>query len=83
MSITPFNVILYICLISSFFRTMENETPLQHAIKRHLPVVVEVLCQRGVDMNITDNNNNCPLWQALDSGQEDIAQTLVIYYDID
>lgn len=38
---------------------------------------MEVLCQRGVDMNITDNNNNSPLWQALDSGQEDIAHTLV------
>ncbi|KAL4223226.1 Ankyrin repeat and FYVE domain-containing protein 1 [Mactra antiquata] len=58
-------------------KTTEDEVPLQHAIKRHLPVVVEVLCQRGVDMNMVDKKGNCPLWQALDSGQEDIAHTLV------
>ena len=61
----------------SHFRTLENQTPLQHAISRHLPVVVEVLCQRNVDMNTMDDTGNCPLWQALDSGQEDIAHTLV------
>ncbi|KAL3858016.1 hypothetical protein ACJMK2_012632 [Sinanodonta woodiana] len=58
-------------------RTPGKETPLQHAIKRHLPVVVDVLCERGVVMNVFDDNGNCPLWQALDSGQEDIAQSLV------
>jgi len=58
-------------------RSNENQTALQHAIKRHLPVVADVLCQRGVDMNTTGDNGDCPLWQSLDSGQEDIAQTLV------
>jgi len=62
---------------SRALRTPNQQTPLQHAIERHLPVVVEVLCQRGVDMNIPGPDGNCPLWQALDSGQEDIAHTLV------
>ena len=61
----------------AYFRTQEKQTPLQHAISRHLPMVVEVLCQRNVDMNTMDHTDNCPLWQALDSGQEDIAHTLV------
>ena len=56
---------------------MDNQTPLQHAIQRHMPVVVDVLCERGVDMNVVDSQGNCPLWQALDSGQEDVAHILV------
>ena len=28
-------------------------------------------------MDVTDSHGNCPLWQALDSGQEDIAHILV------
>lgn len=54
-----------------------GQTVIQHAISRHLPAVVEALCERGVKMDITDAEGNCPLWQALDSGQEDIAHTLV------
>ena len=42
-----------------------------------MPVVVDILCERGVDMNVVDSQGNCPLWQALDSGQEDIAHILV------
>lgn len=68
-------IYMYLCF---FFRSNENQTPVQHAIRRHLPVVVEVLCQRGVDMNTAGDSGDCPLWQALDSGQEDIAHTLVI-----
>ncbi|CAG5125828.1 unnamed protein product [Candidula unifasciata] len=55
----------------------DGQTVIQHAISRHLPAVVEALCERGVKMDITDAEGNCPLWQALDSGQEDIAHTLV------
>ncbi|XP_046578318.1 rabankyrin-5-like [Haliotis rubra] len=55
----------------------DNQTPIQHAISRHLPVVVDVLCTQKANMNVVDESGNCPLWQALDSGQEDIAQTLV------
>ncbi|KAK3787016.1 hypothetical protein RRG08_037295 [Elysia crispata] len=55
----------------------EGHTVIQHAISRHLPQVVEALCERGVNKDTTDAEGNCPLWQALDSGQEDIAKTLV------
>ena len=58
-------------------RTKDNQTCLQLAIKRHLPVVVDALCQRGANMNIVDESGDCPLWQALETGQEDIASTLV------
>ncbi|KAL5017224.1 hypothetical protein ScPMuIL_006813 [Solemya velum] len=58
-------------------KTVEDETPLQHAIKRHLPVVVDNLCKRGAAMSFIDKDGSCPIWQALDSGQEDIAQILV------
>ncbi|KAK7469532.1 hypothetical protein BaRGS_00036438, partial [Batillaria attramentaria] len=51
--------------------------PLQRAIARHLPVIVETLCGRGANMNVSDSEGNCPLWQALETGQEDIAQILV------
>ncbi|XP_077996108.1 rabankyrin-5-like isoform X2 [Glandiceps talaboti] len=58
-------------------KTKENETPLQLSIKRHLPVVVDALCVRGANMNVIDENGNPPLWVALESGQEDVASTLV------
>ena len=61
----------------SVCRSPDGETPLQHAITRHLPVVVDVLCTKGADMNVVNPTGNCPLWQALDTGQEDIAQCLV------
>ncbi|KAH9525638.1 Ankyrin repeat and FYVE domain-containing protein 1 [Bulinus truncatus] len=57
----------------------DEQSVIQHAISRHLPVVVEALCKRGVNKDITDTEGNCPLWQALDSGQEEIAHTLVKY----
>jgi ankyrin repeat protein len=56
-----------------------NLTALQLAIKRHLPLVVENLCKRGADMSVLDSEGNSPLWNALDSGQEDIASILVTY----
>lgn len=60
-------------------KTMDNVTPLQLAIKHKVGAVVEALCKRGADMSVKDENNNCPLWVALDSGEEDIASTLVRY----
>ncbi|XP_055862003.1 rabankyrin-5-like [Biomphalaria glabrata] len=55
----------------------DEQSVIQHAISRHLPVVVEALCKRGVNKDTIDAQGNCPLWQALDSGQEEIAHTLV------
>ncbi|CAF0854297.1 unnamed protein product [Brachionus calyciflorus] len=55
----------------------DNLTALQLAVKRHLPLVVENLCRRGADMSVLDSEGNSPLWNALDSGQEDIASILV------
>ena len=52
-------------------------SPIQLAVKHHLPSVVEALCQNGSKMNVMDENENSVLWNALDSGQEDIATILV------
>jgi hypothetical protein len=63
------------------FRSSEsNLTALQLAIKRHLPLVVENLCKRGADMSVLDSEGNSPLWNALDTGQEEIASILVIFF---
>ena len=58
-------------------RTKDNQTCLELAIKRHLVAVVDQLCKQGAAVNETDDNGDCPLWQALDTGQEDIASLLV------
>ncbi|XP_033101064.1 rabankyrin-5-like isoform X2 [Anneissia japonica] len=58
-------------------KTKAGETPLQLAIRRHLPVVVDALCVRGANMNTPDDDGNPPLWMALETGQEDVASTLV------
>ncbi|CAF4970877.1 unnamed protein product, partial [Rotaria sp. Silwood1] len=52
-------------------------SPIQLAVKHHLPSVVEALCRNGANMNVVDENGNSVLWNALDSGQEDIASILV------
>ncbi len=52
-------------------------SPIQLAVKHHLPSVVEALCRNGANMNVVDENENSVLWNALDSGQEDIATILV------
>jgi hypothetical protein len=69
-----FNGALQFLLVA---RTTDNETPLQLGIKCHLPDVVDTLCRRGVDVSVLDANNNCPLWVALETGQENIASILV------
>ena len=51
--------------------------PIQLAVKYHLPSVIEALCRNEVNMNVMDENGNSVLWNALDSGQEDIATILV------
>ncbi|XP_043269006.1 rabankyrin-5 isoform X2 [Venturia canescens] len=53
-------------------KTGEGETPLQLAVHCRLGEVVEALCRRGVDTSI-----GCPLWDALESEQEDTASVLV------
>ncbi|KAK4878403.1 hypothetical protein RN001_010909 [Aquatica leii] len=57
-------------------KTSEFESPLQLAIHCRLGDVVDALCLRGVDMSALDRVGNCPLWAALDSGQENIAAIL-------
>lgn len=57
--------------------SVDNLSALQLAIKRHLPLVVENLCRRGANMSVLDTEGNSPLWNALDSGQEEIASILV------
>lgn len=52
-------------------------SPIQLAVKYHLPSVIEALCRNAADMNVLDENGNSVLWNALDSGQEDIATILV------
>lgn len=52
-------------------------TPIQLAVKHHLPSVVEALCRNGANMNVFDENGDSVLWTALESGQEDIASILV------
>ena len=51
--------------------------PIQLAVQYHLPSVVEALCRHGAMMNVIDDSGNSVLWNALDSGQEDIATILV------
>ncbi|OAD58199.1 Ankyrin repeat and FYVE domain-containing protein 1 [Eufriesea mexicana] len=55
-------------------RTGHGDTPLQLSVHCRLGEVVEALCKRGVDTSI-----GCPLWDALDSDQEDVASILVKY----
>ncbi|XP_034934332.1 histone-lysine N-methyltransferase SETD1A-like [Chelonus insularis] len=53
-------------------KTAEGETPLQLSVHCRLGEVVEALCRRGVD-----TSTGCPLWDALDTDQEDTASILV------
>ncbi|XP_015593022.1 rabankyrin-5 isoform X2 [Cephus cinctus] len=55
-------------------KTADGETPLQLCVHCRLGEVVEALCRRGVDTSI-----GCPLWDALDSDQEDTASILVAH----
>jgi len=59
-------------LYLGMYRTANGETPLQLCVHCRLGEVVEALCRRGVDTSI-----GCPLWDALDSNQEDTASILV------
>ncbi|XP_043485040.1 rabankyrin-5 [Leptopilina heterotoma] len=55
-------------------RTEEGETALQLCVHCRLGEVVEALCVRGVD-----TTTGCPLWDALESDQEDVASVLVAH----
>lgn len=60
-----------------YYRTQDNQTPLELATISGQNIVVEELCKRGVDMAIPSSNGDPILWLALTSNQEDIASTLV------
>ena len=67
--------VIWICC-----RTRDLKTPLQLAIKEGLVEVAESLCTRGADVDVIDpNSGDCPLWQALESAQPEIASILVLY----
>ncbi|KAK0087935.1 hypothetical protein PV325_013711 [Microctonus aethiopoides] len=55
-------------------KTSDGETPLQLSVHCRLGEVVEALCRRGAD-----TSTGCPLWDALDSDQEDTASILVTH----
>ena len=57
--------------------TRDSLTPLQLAVRRHLPLVVEHLCRRGAEMSVLDSEGNSPLWTALDTGQEEVCNKTV------
>ena len=38
---------------------------------------MDQMCKHGAAVNEVDETGDCPLWQALDTGQEDIASVLV------
>ncbi len=57
-----------------------GESPLVLAVRRNLPNVLEALCRRGANMeenNAGPGRQPCPLWLALQSGNEDLASVLV------
>jgi ankyrin repeat protein len=57
------------------YRTESGETPLELAIKKHLPGVVEMLCRKGADLT-SSSGKDPPLWLAL-AESEDLASILV------
>jgi ankyrin repeat protein len=59
-------------------RTKHGLSCIQLAVKRHLPLVVEHLCAHGASMTDLDEKGDTPLWNALETGQEDIASILVV-----
>lgn len=60
-----------------YFRTQDDQTPLELATINGQNIVVEELCKRGVDMAVPSSKSDPILWLALTSEQEDIASTLV------
>lgn len=63
-------------------RTSDNQTCLQLAINHRLPSVVESMCQKGADIDVTDDDGVSAIWQALASEQADIASILVIFQSL-
>ncbi|XP_011501853.1 PREDICTED: rabankyrin-5 [Ceratosolen solmsi marchali] len=55
-------------------RTLSGDSALQLSVHCHLGDVVEALCRRGVDTTV-----GYPLWDALESEQEDVASSLVAH----
>lgn len=61
-------------------RTREGLSPLELCINEGFGAVVALLCGKGADHNSHSSSSEPPLWQALNSKQEDIASTLVEYH---
>lgn len=55
---------------------MNGESPIELAIKKHLPAVVECLCRKGANLSISSASAEVPLWLAL-TEDLDTAQILV------
>ena len=80
MYTTDIHVYFYVQIMIFFLsviRTDSGVTCLELSIKQHLPKVVTALCERGVDLNVRDQDNDCALWMALETGQEAIASIMV------
>ncbi|KAK7076768.1 Ankyrin repeat and FYVE domain-containing protein 1, partial [Halocaridina rubra] len=60
-------------------RTQDGQSPIQMCINEGLSAIVALLCGKGADQT-HPNSTPPPLWQALDSKQEDIASILVQYH---
>ncbi|XP_064118603.1 rabankyrin-5-like isoform X2 [Macrobrachium nipponense] len=60
-------------------RNRDGQSPLQMCITEGLSAVVGLLCGKGADQS-HPNSPEPPLWQALNSKQEDIASILVQYH---
>uniref|UniRef100_H2YXH3 Ankyrin repeat and FYVE domain-containing protein 1 n=1 Tax=Ciona savignyi TaxID=51511 RepID=H2YXH3_CIOSA len=60
-------------------RSGDDETALEMGVKQGLAVVVDALCLRGADVDISDAAGDPLLWIALQNGMDDIASTLVHY----
>ena len=56
------------------------ESALVMCIRRNLPNALEALCRRGANMEEAGQPDQpCPLWMALETGNEDLASVLVRY----
>ena len=54
-----------------------GESPLFLAMEGNLPIVVEALCKKGVDMSLPNPQGDCALWYALERELDEIASILV------
>lgn len=65
-----------ICPLTNTNRTREGLSPLDLCISEEFGAVVALLCTHNADLNL-QRGSDPPLWQALNSKQEDVASILV------